>query len=150
MNKIWILVGLLVLTVVLLVGIISLGGRKTEVPSPVIPGQSEAETNQQVFSPLSAYKKRLTVKWFGKYVWAEDAKSLPCGRGFTGYHIGDDLEILPGEENKAVPVVAIAAGRVLKVAWVDGYGGLIVVQHQLHGQEFTALLWPHQLDDGLG
>ena len=61
-----------------------------------------------------------------------------CGADFTGYHIGDDLEILPRELNIDVPVYSIADGVVREAQHVNGYGGLIVIEYNLSGQVVTA------------
>jgi hypothetical protein len=49
---------------------------------------------------------------------------------FNGYHVGDDLEVLQ-DNKKAEKVYAISDGRVNFVDWVDGYGGVVTINHPL-------------------
>lgn len=90
------------------------------------------------YYPISNYASRKTLKWYGKKVTATDNKAEMCGANFTGYHTGDDLEILSGELNIDVPVYSIAAGVVRQVSAVSGYGGLIVIEYNLNNQIVTA------------
>lgn len=101
----------------------------TSTPTPVTSG---------VFYPITNYVSRMTNRWYGKKITAADSKGLPCGAPFTGYHDGDDLETTPAEAAIDVPVYAIADGTVREAQHVNGYGGLIVIQHKLGNQTVTA------------
>lgn len=104
------------------------------IPSSVPP----TKTSVGYVYPLPDYSQRLTIRTFGQYVSAADRAKIPCGAVYVGYHDADDLEVLPGELTKPVPVHAIAAGTVRLAGPVSGYGGLIVIEHNLAGQTVTA------------
>lgn len=88
--------------------------------------------------PMDKYEQRAGYRWYGKEVEPAEAEKLPCGFPFSGFHTGDDLEELSGEEGKELAVKAIAEGVVKMVEEVRGYGGLVVVEHELKGQPVTA------------
>jgi len=93
------------------------------LPFPVIA------QGQEWFSPISDYSERNQYKSFGQYF----DKSSYIGREdlfptqFTGFHAAADLEILPGEENKDVPVYAVTDGKISFKGVVGGYGGVILL-----------------------
>lgn len=66
----------------------------------------------------------LSYKGFGEYF--QDR--------FSGYHVGVDLEA-PAD----TPVYAITDGEVTYSGWVSGYGGVMVVKHELHGRVVSAI-----------
>ncbi|TAK04766.1 M23 family metallopeptidase [Patescibacteria group bacterium] len=78
--------------------------------------------------PIDGYAVRRTLKTFGTYV--DDDR-------FVGYHAGEDVEFVL--EKADVPVHAIADGTVLFVGWATGYGGLIVVAHDVDGEDISAI-----------
>jgi murein DD-endopeptidase MepM/ murein hydrolase activator NlpD len=90
------------------------------------------------YYPITDYNQRIQIHSYGTLVKPGDEKALICGRAFSGYHAGDDLEIKPGEASIDVSIKAIAAGTVREVSWVSGYGGLVVIEHSLNGQAVTA------------
>jgi len=69
----------------------------------------------------------VTFKGFGEYI--EDR--------FTGYHVGEDIEI-PSDHTE-VSVQSIADGTVLFVDWVSGYGGLVVIRHLIDEKTINSL-----------
>lgn len=87
---------------------------------------------------MTNYAQRITNRWYGKQITAADSEPLACGDPFTGYHTGDDLEVESSELSTPTPVFSIAAGTVRQVDTVSGYGGLIVIEHQLSGETVTA------------
>jgi len=89
-------------------------------------------------SPLPDGAKRLTPLYFGLYVTPEKNPISPPER-FIGYHSGLDFEILPGEEEKEVPVLAACDGKVIYNQWAGGYGGLVIQQCFLKGDPVTVL-----------
>ncbi len=112
---------------------------KTPMISQLTLSSTPTKTvTSQFYYPISNYSQRKTLKWFGKDVTAADTKAEMCGANFTGYHVGDDLEILPGELNADVPVYSIADGVVREAQYVSGYGGLIVIQSEINNQTVTA------------
>ena len=57
--------------------------------------------------------------------------------GFRGYHLAEDVEALPGTE-----VTAFADGVVMLADMNDratGYGGLVLIQHDVRGEVVTSL-----------
>jgi hypothetical protein len=67
---------------------------------------------------------RATKKHYGTFV--EPGKSPVAPERFHGYHTGTDFEILTGEENTDVPVMAVCSGKVLRKEQARGYGGMVV------------------------
>ncbi|HAU66342.1 MAG: Metalloendopeptidase-like protein membrane protein [Candidatus Uhrbacteria bacterium GW2011_GWF2_39_13] len=69
---------------------------------------------------------------------------------FTGYHTADDAEV-PAEdlspgEIQLVPVRAVADGTVVYKQTVEGYGGVIVLQHEIDGESIQTLYGHVDLD----
>lgn len=101
--------------------------------SEVVPAKQveqikeKTPVNDVLTLPISEYGERLRYKVFGEYI--QDR--------FKGYHIGDDIEY--EEENKEVPVSAIAKGTIAYIGRVDGYGGLIVIKHRINAKTIHAL-----------
>lgn len=131
----------LMIIIVLLVGYQKV---RTSVPyvakkPPGVTSKTQTVVATSPYSyPISNYLSRLTVRGFGQLVKPGDEKALACGSPFSGYHTGDDLETTMSEANALVPVKAIADGVVREAAYVSGYGGLVVIQHNLNGLVVTA------------
>ncbi len=104
--------------------------------SRISPAPSAAPSAAYYY-PISDYTGRLKIRWYGKYLTAENISEVPCGRVFIGYHTGDDLETTPAEANRQIPVYSIGNGKILQVGHVDGYGGLIVGEYNLAGEQTT-------------
>lgn len=77
--------------------------------------------------PISNFPQRATFRTFGQFVSPGEEKNVACGKAFSGYHTGVDLETTPEEQNIDVPVYSVSAGKVVLANSVSGYGGLIVV-----------------------
>ncbi len=107
------------------------------MPSPTVT-LTMTSPQAATFYPITNYASRITNRWYGKLITAADSKSLACGQPYQGYHTGDDLEVTKTELNQPVPVFAIARGTVLSAGPVSGYGGLIVIEHNLGNQTVTA------------
>jgi len=81
------------------------------------------------YFPIQNYENRSQDKTFNQYI----DKGFYVGREslfptqYTGYHMADDLEINPGEENQNVPVYAVTDAKVSFVGPVTGYGGVILL-----------------------
>ncbi len=120
----------------------------TESPSPSVLASVSPATNspvsaatispEKLFYPMTRYTTRITNRSYAQKITPEDSKPLACGDPFEGLHTGDDLEVSSSELEGDSPVYAIADGTVLDVAEVSGYGGLIVTQHTINGQTYTA------------
>jgi murein DD-endopeptidase MepM/ murein hydrolase activator NlpD len=112
-------------------------------PKPVSIPENKAPVNPIIpvvqiryHYPISDYNNRIKYKAFGQYFIGTEP--IPaCGRQFTGYHDADDLEISEAEASTDVPVYAIADGTIRQISTVSGYGGLLILQVNLEGQEVT-------------
>lgn len=92
----------------------------------------------QTIYPISNYPERIKIRKFGQYFGpADPLPKMPCGKAFVGFHTGDDLEILPGEENTDVSVLVVADGKIASARFVNGYGGLLVETATLAGEPVT-------------
>ncbi len=91
-------------------------------------------------APLDNTSSRPTPLYFGLYVTPDPAQNpIDPPERFTGYHTALDFEILPGEENKEVPVYAVCDGPIVYQEWVEGYGGTIVQECVWKGAPITVL-----------
>lgn len=82
-----------------------------------------------IFYPISSYSDRATFKVFDQQV----------NDRFSGWHVGDDLEIFDDELEEEVPVYAMADGKIVYRNWLSGYGGVIVLQHEIGGQTLQSI-----------
>ncbi|MBI2607530.1 MAG: M23 family metallopeptidase [Candidatus Doudnabacteria bacterium] len=87
--------------------------------------------------PIDRANERVTKKPFGLYV--EPGNSPVSPEKFTGFHNAVDYEILPGEENTDVAVYAICGGSLRQKRSTSGYGGLIIQDCEIEGQNVTIL-----------
>lgn len=95
-------------------------------------GTSEDET--EIVLPMETYAENRALKAFGE--WIDDR--------FSGYHVGDDVEVFNKEEE--VPIVAIAEGTVEIKQRVSGYGGFMLVRHFIAGKSLCVLYGHLDLD----
>jgi murein DD-endopeptidase MepM/ murein hydrolase activator NlpD len=110
-----------------------------ESPPPLslpLPSAPQPAASRYFF-PTTDYAARLTKKWYGKRVVPADQADFACGDAFFGFHTGDDLEARENELHQELPVFAIADGVARQVGRMSGYGGLIVIEHELAGDVFT-------------
>lgn len=117
----------------------------TETPLAIVPNApvaGEAAT-KTLTPPLTDTLSRVTKKPFG--IKISPATSPVRPEKFSGYHTGVDFEILPGEEDKDVPVYAVCAGTVVYKNYVSGYGGVFIEQCKIDGQDVTVLYGHVQL-----
>lgn len=84
--------------------------------------------------PLDNFYEGVTLKEFGTYVTPENSPVQP--ERFSGYHTGVDVEA-QGVENR--PVYAVADGRVELARVVSGYGGVMILSHEIEGQTYSFL-----------
>lgn len=113
--------------------IISGCGQSVE-PLLVLEDDFKTVESTEVMLPVEDYFERATFKVFGQKV--QDR--------FSGYHAGDDIEFT--DVAAEIPVVAIADGTVLRIGWVSGYGGLLILEHEVQGREIRALYGHLDLD----
>jgi murein DD-endopeptidase MepM/ murein hydrolase activator NlpD len=112
------------------------GNATATVPNTPAETQPAADINI-LKSPISDAKSRVTKKPFGIKVSPTNSPVQP--EKFSGYHTGVDFEILPGEEDKDVPIYAACDGVVVYKNYVSGYGGVLVEQCKIDNQDVTVL-----------
>jgi murein DD-endopeptidase MepM/ murein hydrolase activator NlpD len=88
--------------------------------------------------PLSQGTERTKILTFGLYV-TPATSPLPKPEKWVGYHTALDLEILPGEENTDVPVLAAYDGKIVFAGPVNGYGSALIQSCRIQGQPVTVL-----------
>jgi murein DD-endopeptidase MepM/ murein hydrolase activator NlpD len=85
--------------------------------------------------PIADFSNRITKKPFGLYVTPQNSPVEP--EHFTGYHTGDDIEYddIAGD----VPVYAMADGEIVLSRTAQGYGGVMVIRHNIKGRSELVL-----------
>lgn len=101
------------------------------------PPQSEPTLESDLFYPIENFQTGITLKPFGGYSTPRTSP-IPNER-FTGYHTGVDIEIPENIQDKEIPVYTIAKGTVKIVRSADGYGGVILIHHEIDGQAYSAV-----------
>lgn len=103
-----------------------------------VPSNASATVSKPMLVyPISDYPSRVTKKPFGIYITPKNSPVQP--ERFQGFHTGADAETTPAEQSIDVPISAIADGTVLVARWASGYGGVILIEHQIAGQAVTAV-----------
>lgn len=98
----------------------------------------KAETTTKLIEPTEGFRQRITKKPFGIYITPQNSPVKP--ERFLGYHTGADAEY--GDINSDVSVKAVAAGEVVTARTADGYGGVLIIRHDLAGQS-TLVVYGH-------
>lgn len=93
-----------------------------------------------VHMPLPETQRRATPLYFGLSVTPDPEKNpIDPPERFEGFHAGTDFEVSKDELSADVPVFAICEGEVLFSGTVEGYGGLLVENCMIKGEEVTVL-----------
>ncbi|PIR99006.1 hypothetical protein COT87_01760 [Candidatus Collierbacteria bacterium CG10_big_fil_rev_8_21_14_0_10_44_9] len=92
----------------------------------------ENNNHSTLVFPVAEFKERITKKSFGTYVNPNDSPVSP--ERFQGYHTGVDVEY--ADITTDVAVVAIADGLIVFSGRVSGYGGLVVIRHNIDGKSY--------------
>lgn len=107
-------------------------------PVPENPASSNPTLSTDMPNiPLEQAGKRVTKKPFGIFITPQDSPVQP--EKFRGYHTGADYEIFPEEENIEVPVRAICDGELRIKQFISGYGGVVIEDCQIEGEDVTVL-----------
>lgn len=111
-------------------------------PSNPSPTSSSKPAPTLVY-PILNFVSRATENLFGSYFPSggstnPDLTVCPTATYYSGYHTAVDIETNASEANSNISIFAIAAGTVREVSTVSGYGGLIVIQYNLGGADYTA------------
>ena len=119
---------------------------KSHTKPPLIPTAAEinepapstiVENKNGLVAPLSEASSRVTKKPFGIFVKPGASPVNP--ERFTGYHTATDFEILPGESDLDVAVVAVCSGKILRKETAQGYGGMVVTSCTIGDQPVTVV-----------
>lgn len=99
-----------------------------EEANRIVRDALQDEINQRVNSdyvyPIAGYTSAVTKKTFGQYINAENSP-IENDR-FTGFHTGDDVEVLDVTEE--VPFYALSDATVVAKRTVNGYGGVVILE----------------------
>lgn len=89
----------------------------------------------ELIKPVNEFKERITKKPYGIHITPATSPVQP--EKFSGYHTGVDVEY----EDVADEVIvrAVTAGKVVSAKWVSGYGGVLVLKHEINGEELLVL-----------
>ncbi|MFA5134450.1 MAG: M23 family metallopeptidase [Patescibacteria group bacterium] len=117
--------------------------------TPVVNSNTNTVINatpvvKEFISPLDKPAERITKKPFGIYITPTASPVQP--ERFSGFHTGVDFEILAGEEDSDVAVTAGCSGTVRDKQRVSGYGGVLVQDCVLAGENVTVLYGHLNLD----
>ncbi len=85
--------------------------------------------------PIGGFPERITKKPFGIYITPKTSPVQPDR--FRGYHTGVDIEYEGVAEE--IPVKSIAKGIVVFSQTAGGYGGVMVIRHNIKGASLFAL-----------
>jgi murein DD-endopeptidase MepM/ murein hydrolase activator NlpD len=113
----------------------------------ILPANKPEET-QLYYYPISNYASRLEERKYGQYFDSNTKVNAACGKPFTGYHTGDDLETGEAELETDVPIKAIAAGKIIQKGNVGGYGGLVTQETKLSDTYGQVTVYYGHLDLG--
>ena len=75
----------------------------------------------QTYLPVRNFYKNQSLNLFGTYNTGK----------FTGFHTGVDIEVSSDDLYAEVPVYSFYDGVVRKVEWASGYGGVVIIEHNL-------------------
>lgn len=131
-----------------LIGILALGaGCASDSLESSMPQeasvQSVVDAIRDVAGTDTAPEPTLTVPTVdeqGNYLatWRRFGEYFDDGR-FVGYHVAEDVEVSTAGEGDTQAVRAIADGVVVYKNWVSGYGGVVIVEHEIAGETLRAL-----------
>lgn len=91
----------------------------------------------EFIEPIQNFKTNQTKKTFGQFI--DPATSPIQPERFQGFHIGVDIEINPDQVNQDIPVYAIADAKVIAIQYVQGYGGVIILETNINNEPATIL-----------
>ncbi|EKD93673.1 MAG: membrane protein [uncultured bacterium] len=101
------------------------------------PFFAQEKKSIELVYPIANFPERVTLKPFGIYITPSTSPVQP--ERFEGYHTGADAEVTEEEQTQDVPIVAIAEGVVRVARQVDGYGGVVVIEHQIKDKVYMTL-----------
>jgi len=115
------------------------------LPSEELPPEAKPETvNNNLTPPINRIDERVWINEFGgrpsEATIDPQYSDLICPKGilYEEYHTGVDAETSKDELDTPVSVRSMADGVVRQDGFVSGYGGLIVIEHTINGNVYTA------------
>lgn len=99
------------------------------------PSTNQPATTSKLLEPVDGFLQRITKKPFGIYITPATSPVQP--EKFTGYHTGVDAEFTDVADK--VEVKAMATGTVVLTRRVSGYGGVVVIRHDINDQQILTL-----------
>ena len=103
--------------------------REDEPLQEKIP-ETKVVVEKEIVAPIDEFKERITKKKFGDYISPKNSPSSP--ERFEGFHTGVDVEY--GDSDQEIEVRSIAVGKVVGSRKAQGYGGVVIVEHQIGDQ----------------
>lgn len=94
-----------------------------------------AGSPSEIAEPIAKFRDRIIKKPFGIYITPKTSPVQPDK--FAGYHAGVDIEY--GDTVEDVPVRAITNGEIILSKYASGYGGVIVIRHEINGEKILVL-----------
>ena len=91
---------------------------------------------QSLAAPVKDFLSRINLKTFGQLIDPQSSPVQP--ERFSGYHTGIDSEYAD-IINADVPIMAIADGTVKLSQRANGYGGVVILWHEIAGQTRSVL-----------
>lgn len=108
-----------------------------EIFEEFIVAEIESEdTTNGLIEPVEGFLEGAELKPFGIYVTPSNSPVDP--ERFSGYHTGVDIEFEDNSEIE-IAVYAIADGEVKIARYVNGYGGVMILLHDIDGQQYSVL-----------
>lgn len=94
------------------------------------------DTVSDLVEPTEEFLGRITLKPFG--ILIDPVTSPVQPERFSGYHTAVDVEF-GDRPNEDIPIVAIADGQVVLSRTASGYGGVVVIKHQINDSQVFAI-----------
>lgn len=91
-----------------------------------------------LIEPIDEFKKRITKKPFGIFITPETSPVQP--ERFRGFHTAVDVEY--DDKTEEIPIRSIADGTVAMATTASGYGGVLVVRHEI-GEKTHTVIYGH-------
>lgn len=89
-----------------------------------------------LIEPIDDFKTRITKKPFGIYITPQTSPVAP--EKFVGLHTAVDVEYVD-KPDVDIPVRAITIGEVIKSGTAAGYGGILVIKHNINSKTHAVI-----------
>lgn len=107
----------------------------SEIPELLRSDFNNSAHKDLPIAPIDEFYERITKKPFGIYITPQTSPVQPDR--FEGYHTGVDIEY----EGivREIPVRAITSGKVILSKFASGYGGVIILRHNINDEDLFVL-----------